>query len=106
MSEAHDVEVRKVKKEEHLERVLLDLFPTKEGAKAIRVKNEVEEAAGILYSDDDDDDCEDLSHDMDTLATGNNQNMYIVLSPQTLDVSEYSRRVAIFRSEQRLVCSR
>lgn len=67
LSEAHDVEVKKLKKEEHLERVLLDLFPTKEEAKAIRVKNEVDEAAGILYSDDESD---DQLNDMDSLVTG------------------------------------
>ena len=67
LSEAHEVEVGKLKKEEHLERVLLDLFPTKEEAKAIRVQNEVSEAAGILYSDEESD---DSSGDMDTLSTG------------------------------------
>ncbi|XP_003737326.1 ribosome biogenesis protein NOP53 [Galendromus occidentalis] len=69
LSKANEVEVGKLKKEEHLERVLLSLFPTKERAKAIRVQNEVDEAAGILYSDDD---TEDPSGDLaDALITGN-----------------------------------
>ncbi|XP_022653239.1 ribosome biogenesis protein NOP53-like [Varroa destructor] len=56
LSEAHEIEIEKLRNEQHLERVLTSLFPTKEEARKIEVENKKQEAVGILYSDDDDND--------------------------------------------------
>ncbi|OQR78159.1 glioma tumor suppressor candidate region 2 protein-like [Tropilaelaps mercedesae] len=72
LKEAHTIEVQKLRKDQHLERVLTSLFPTKERMREIRVENKKQEAVGILYSDEDDEDADEAGVDADAGLTSGN----------------------------------